>query len=289
MKIEHIEGLDNDDINVKNPYHFESPTNLPSLHFHCGIIGAKGTGKTVALCNIVNFYKGYFDNIFVICPNYSNELKLKETLPPTDHTFIYTNPNDDAVHDILKYIKEQIGIYKQYLKDLKTWKNDMKIYREFMNTGARKLTTHELFRLEMNNYNIPLPPEKCEYDYYPTSLLVVDDCMNTDIFRKKSLFTNTQIRNRHLFLSIIIVSQSYKGILKPIRLNLNWLVIFRINDLRLLKEIHEENSSIFKDLDQFLYTYDYCTQSGHDFMYIDINKKEVRRNFNERIVLDKNE
>jgi hypothetical protein len=82
------------------------------------------------------------------------------------------------------------------------------------------------------------------------------------------------------------VSQSYKGLLKPIRLNLNWLILFRINDLKLLKEIHEENSSIFKDFNQFMEAYGYATESDHDFMYIDILKKDVRKNFNEHLVLD---
>jgi hypothetical protein len=285
MKFERLQGLENNDIVVKNPYHFKSPSYLPSLHFHLGIVGAKGTGKTVALCNVVHFYKGFFNNIFVVCPNYENELKLKTTLPPSDNTFVYTKPNDDTIQEILEIIREQITIYKQYLKDLKLYRNDVMIYNKYANEGADGLTTYELYRLELMNYVPPVPPE-CHYKYYPTSLLIVDDCMNTDIFRKKSLFTNTQIRNRHLFLSIIIVSQSYKGLLKPVRLNLNWLILFRINDLKLLKEIHEENSSIFKDFNQFMEAYGYCTQNDHDFMYIDILKKDVRKNFNEHLVLD---
>jgi hypothetical protein len=285
MKIERINGLENNDIQVKNPYHFKSPNNLPNLHFHLGIIGAKGTGKTVALCNVVNFYKGFFNNTFVVCPNYENELKLKQTLPPSDTTFVYTKPNDDTISEILEIIREQISIYKQYLKELKLYRNDIKIYAKYQNEGADSLTQYELIRLELMNYITPIHPE-CQYKYYPTSLLIVDDCMNTDIFRKKSLFTNTQIRNRHLFLSIIIVSQSYKGILKPIRLNLNWLIIFRINDMKLLKEIHDENSSIFKDLNEFMDVFGYCTDSDHDFMYIDLLKRDVRKNFNQRILLE---
>ena len=285
MKIERIDGLNNDDIAVKNPYHFKSPPNLPHLHFHLGIIGAKGTGKTVALCNVVNFYKGYFNNTFVVCPNYENELKLKETLPPSDNTFVYTQPDDNTIQEILDNIKEQISIYKEYLKELKQYRNDVEIYMKYMNEGEHSLTNHELYRLDQMNYTFPPKPD-CEYKYFPTSLLIVDDCMNTDIFRKKSLFTNTQIRNRHLFLSIIIVSQSYKGILKPIRLNLNWLIIFRINDMKLMKEIHEENSSIFKDLDQFMDVFGFATDSDHDFLYIDILKKDVRKNFNKRILLN---
>jgi len=285
MKIERIDGLDNDDIPVKNPYHFKSPKNLTSLHFHLGIIGAKGTGKTVALCNVVNFYKGYFNNTFVICPNYENELKLKTTLPPNENTFVYINPDDDTIQEILDYIHEQIDIYKSYRKELKEYKNDVAIYTKHINEGDDALTNYELERLDLMNYCFPVKPE-CEYSYYPTSLLIVDDCMNTDIFRKKSLFTNTQIRNRHLFLSIIIVSQSYKGILKPIRLNLNWLILFRINDMKLLKEIHEENSSIFQNVDQFMDVFGFATENDHDFLFVDILKKDVRKNFNRRIRLD---
>jgi hypothetical protein len=62
--------------------------------------------------------------------------------------------------------------------------------------------------------------------------------------------------------------------------------LFRINDTKLLKEIHEENSSIFKDFDQFMDAFGFCTDTDHSFMYIDIAKKDVRKNFNERIILE---
>jgi len=285
MKIEHIEDLDNKEVIVRHKYHFKSPQNLPPLHFLCGICGFRGCGKSNVICNINKFYKGCFNSIHLVCPNYSNELKLKQEFPASDNTFIYTETTDDTAIEILDYIKEQIKIYKTYLKELKDYEKDIAIYHKFLTEGADDLTGSELLRLEIMNYSFPIKPT-CIYSYYPTSLVILDDCMNTDLFRKKSPFTNMQIRNRHLFMSIILVSQAYKNILRPIRQNINWLITFKVNDNKLCKEIFDENGSMFRDFDQFMDTLDYATDNPFNFLYIDKTNNEVRKNFNERITLE---
>ena len=285
MKIQRVEGLDNKEIFVKHKYHFKSPPNLPPINFLCGICGPRGSGKSNVICNINQFYKGCFNSIHLVCPNYSNEQKLKQEFPANEHTFIYTDPSDDTAVEIRDYCREQVNIYKKYLKDLKQFHDDIALYYKYLSDGIEELTDRELLRLEVLSYSFPIKPT-CEYDYYPTALVILDDCMNTDLFRKKSPFTNIQIRNRHLFMSIIVVSQSYKSILRPIRQNINWLITFKCNDKKLCQEIFEEAGSMFKDFEQFMDTLEYCTDKPFNFMYIDKTNNEVRKNFNEKVMLD---
>jgi len=285
MKVEKITGLDNKEIIVKNKYHFKSPENLPEVGFLCGITGPRGSGKSNVICNINKFYKGCFSSIHLVCPNYSSEQKLQQEFQPSDKVFIYTEPTDETAIEILDYVKEQISIYKKYLKDLKQYKEDIALYYKYLSDGIDELTDREWLRLEQLAYTTPVKPT-CEYDYYPTALVILDDCMNTSLFKKKSPFTNIQIRNRHLFMSIIVVSQAYKAILRPIRQNINWLITFKVNDSKLCKEMYEESGHMFRDIEQFMDTMDYCTDQPYNFMYIDKNKSEVRKNFNEKINLD---
>jgi len=285
MKINRLKGLQNDEIQVKHPYHFQSPQNLPDVNYLAAIIGPRGSGKSNVICNIYKFYKNCYNSVHLVCPNYSNELKLKETFVPSDKVFIYTIPSDETANEIVNYVKEQINIYKKYLKEMKKYKENVIIYYKYLSEDIDKLNNYEWSKLDEMNYTFPVKPE-CEYDYYPTSLIILDDCMNTDLFKKRSPFTNIQIRNRHLFMSIIIVSQSYKSILRPIRQNLSWLIFFKINDMKLCKDIFDEHGRSFKNFDQFIDTLEYATQKPFDFLYIDENKNDIRKNFNEKIELE---
>lgn len=41
---------------------------LPTHEFTMGLIAPKGAGKTTVICNLLNFYKGYFHTILVFSP-----------------------------------------------------------------------------------------------------------------------------------------------------------------------------------------------------------------------------
>lgn len=41
---------------------------LPSHEFSMGLIAPKGAGKTTLICNLLNYYKGYFHSIIVFSP-----------------------------------------------------------------------------------------------------------------------------------------------------------------------------------------------------------------------------
>ena len=54
---------------VSDADHPEPPNNiLPKHEFTMGIIAPKGAGKTTLIANLLYFYKGYFNNIYVFSP-----------------------------------------------------------------------------------------------------------------------------------------------------------------------------------------------------------------------------
>jgi Ni2+-binding GTPase involved in maturation of urease and hydrogenase len=56
--------------------HAEPPHSvLPKHEFSMGFIAPKGSGKTTALINLIDFYKGYFNKIIIFSPTVKNDEK----------------------------------------------------------------------------------------------------------------------------------------------------------------------------------------------------------------------
>ena len=48
---------------------------LPRHEFSMGLIAPKGSGKTTVICNLLKFYKGYFNTILVFSPTVASDEK----------------------------------------------------------------------------------------------------------------------------------------------------------------------------------------------------------------------
>ncbi len=48
---------------------------LPKHEFTMGIIAPKGAGKTTLIANLLYYYRGYFNNIFVFSPTVLSDEK----------------------------------------------------------------------------------------------------------------------------------------------------------------------------------------------------------------------
>ena len=57
---------------VHPPAQFEQ---LPRHEFTMGLIAPKGAGKTTTICNLLKFYKGYFNTILVFSPTIDSDEK----------------------------------------------------------------------------------------------------------------------------------------------------------------------------------------------------------------------
>jgi hypothetical protein len=275
-----IHNLENKEITVKHKYKFQSPKNLPKQFFLCGIIGSRGSGKSNSACLINQFYKNYVDNIYLVCPNYENELKLKEQFIESDNVHIYTDPTNETIQTIIDSINNEIKIYKDYVEQLKIWNKFLKIKR------IEELSDMEIIEIEKMNYQ---PPEKIRYTYYPTTLLILDDCINTQLYAQNNkTLNNLAIRHRHLYTNIIFISQHYYSIPRILRTNCSWYLLFNMRDERLLKNIFEEVSNLFNNYDEFKAIFNYATQEPHTFLYIDTDTKKnnIRKNFDNVIIYD---
>lgn len=118
-------------------------------------------------------------------------------------------------------------------------------------------------------------------------LLIFDDMISEKKFlqSKENLMMFTLLR--HYLISVCILSQSFKAIPRPIRLNANYLAIFPSleSEINIMLEEITPSGLTKKDFRQII---DYCTKGRYDFMAINNHAdpdKRIRKNLAEIIDL----
>lgn len=106
------------------------------------------------------------------------------------------------------------------------------------------------------------------------TLLILDDCLGK--LKGKALSTLCS-RYRHFNLSMILVSQTFKGFDVTTRNCASHWIMFRSFNEKEQKKIEEEFNSFPNFLDHYLH----ATQDKYHFLYVDINNQKLWKDFNE--------
>jgi hypothetical protein len=114
-------------------------------------------------------------------------------------------------------------------------------------------------------------------------LIILDDVISDVYSRNKpSILSTMFMMCRHVNISIILTSQQYKLIPKPIRVNCSSLICFRIHNNEEIRNIFNEHGGILS-YKQFEIILRYCWQGKYDFMYFELANAtpmfRFRRNF----------
>lgn len=109
-------------------------------------------------------------------------------------------------------------------------------------------------------------------------LLILDDVakqLKTPAIQAR--FGMLALNRRHHKLSIIITSQFYRALVPNLRSNISHLIMFQAAK-REFANIFEEHLPYSKE--QISYLFEHIFKKPHDFMYFDIQKRAIYRNFN---------
>jgi len=121
--------------------------------------------------------------------------------------------------------------------------------------------------------------KKKEKEAKPMLLLIDDLVSKIDNNQKKSLI-DLYMTGRHKYISIIMTSQQYKYMPKPMRINASDIIIFPNNmNSRELRDIADEmpNDEVKDYID---YIKENATDNNHyDFLYINMKKPKNKRYF----------
>ncbi len=263
-------------------YKYETPEMMPNLATQLLCCGAKGSGKTIAIVNLVK--KLEFDRVFLISPTAkSNHAILSMiNINPED---MYEDTEDlTIIDDIISKVEEEGIEYDEYHEK-------MKEYNEFIkkiNNNEFNLISDNDLETFMNDSNEIVKPEHYLNGRRPKIALVADDILGSFLMSKGiRKVNNLAIKHRHIApvnaegggaigISTFFLTQTFRcqtgGISKPIRSNCNSLIIFKTKNENEYNDLAEEVAGeIGKELFNKIYTM--ATDEPHGFLFIDFNPK----------------
>lgn len=126
----------------------------------------------------------------------------------------------------------------------------------------------------------------------PKILLIFDDMIDQNIMKvqKIDILERIAVRGRHVGISVLIISQLYKKISNPIRVNSTNMIFYRVQNQGELKKIIDENQEMLS-VKNFRKIFDFCTSEPYCFLHIDKQEKDpynrFRKNWNHPISIDK--
>jgi hypothetical protein len=263
-----IKSLNDVELDYKiNKYPVPKNEYLPKLYFVSLFIGSRGSGKTYSAVQMLKKYEDSFDKecqrIILFSPTISAN-PIYTSLKYLDESDIHTNYSDDLLVKVIDDIKAENENTENYIKE-------MKIYKRFL--GNKELNHEEIHDLEVKNYE---PPKTPRFPRKVINYLILDDLVGGETFKSvgKSALNNIVIKNRHLSINILILTQSLKSIPKIIRTNTSVFFIFKFNSKKILEDLYEELGADLKE-DKFLELYNYATAGDHDSFVVDYTNKKA--------------
>lgn len=285
------------DLELKVPkcsaFKYETHPDLPKLHQNMLFVGSRGSGKGVAMSNMIRMLP--FDRILVISPTVqSNRELLKDLNIDIGDVF---DPDDKTVVDKI------IEIVNAERDDLERYRYEMKLYQKFLKLLKEQSSMIPDVMLETFFHDGDFKEPSHKYGgREPIIALIVDDCQSTPLFRDRK-FQNLVIRHRHvgqfeqggaLGISIFTCIQNYTsqgGLPRAIRGNVTSMCVFSVKDQKQLDQIACECSGEV-DKDTFMKVYKEAIRNNehHEFLFVDFNKKpnhlsQFRRYFNEYLLV----
>ena len=253
-----------------------------------GLLGPNGAGKTTMICNLLEFYKGYFHSILIFSPTIDSDEKwdvikeknlLVENKPLKE--FLKSLEDKKSKHNDIVESPHETGL--EGLVNKKEW-FDPKIPEEHFIIDYDDTTLANIMSEQKGV--IDLLKQHGKPKYLANRLLIIfDDQVGSSLFstKKGAYFNGLNTRHRHYSASFMIVSQGYKEIPKTTRTNWTCLSVFEIGNEKELEVIYEEFAMGLRIKD-WMEVYRYCVTEPHGFMYFNFQQPRadrIMKNFTE--------
>ena len=279
IKQEHIPHLSHIELKYKNnKYPQCSDLNLPRMYFVSLFIGSRGSGKTYSCCQLLKLYEKYGlamgghymqQRIILISPTAPANpvLTSLKNLNPSDILWTYS---DSLLMDIMDDIASERIKSAEYQKKLCLWNKCLKMKNLY------ELDQEELIQLENMHYE---PPELPIYPNGVVNFLILDDLVGSAAYKStgKSALTNLVLRNRHMGINILMMTQNLRSVPKSIRSNTSLFVIFKFASKRIIVDDLYEELSNCVTLENFEKLIDFATVDEHDSLVIDFSQPKTHR------------
>ena len=271
-------------------FNFETAPDLPKLHQMSLFTSKRGSGKSVAISNLVRMFG--FDRIFIVSPTIHSNKVMWNGLPISLGDSFDDPDEGGIIQEIIDQIDAERDDLVRYREELKQWNK-----RQRDNTPS--CVYNEIYGKSFPFSEDTKPVHRWN-GRIPRLGLIIDDCQSTKLFSNRK-FLNAVTRHRHLGqlpeggalgISMFVAIQNYKanngGCPRVLRNNCTTLAIFKMKDLKELDAIYEEVAGEV-DKETFENVYAEATSEPYGFLFIDLHKKDnhpsmFRRKFNEFLI-----
>jgi hypothetical protein len=247
---------------------------IPQTSFVQYIVGGRGAGKSSMLINqLLNpgLLKGRFHEVYIISPTAKLDAKfniLRDTtitIPNKKLISILKKQNRNALKNILDDPNNP-GDYSTLAKEVQFIDDlDLDMLMDIIN--EQKYITENFGKQYANKI-----------------LFVFDDMISSKLFDNR-IFKKFIFNSRHYEISTIILSQSYYGLPKALRLNVSQLILYEISNQKELKSIYEENNAGLNEK-AFLELYQQVHDTPYQFFninYFNPRQHRLYQNFTKQL------
>lgn len=295
---EHLNDLENNEIKVIDDYKMNIPKDLPQGFFSLLAVGSSGSGKTNSVINLIEKLKPYYNVYILISPTGCCDAERGGKRGEKKYNKLKINFDEEYPDYHHGLISQIITRQRQRLIDYEDWLKYAKIYKkaiEFLAKHKDENPEEAIYAfkdvdfLMKYDFCTPNDDEYFKQMIVPTAMLIIDDMGSTPIYSNGSSLgelIGLQMKNRHYKMSVFNLLQAYKLCPRSIRLNSRVMMLFPCKSKKMILEFADTCNGQYTP-EQFLKLYDYATKDKpYDFLYIDCNEG-FRKNFNEKININK--
>ena len=285
MKVEKLSSKYKIQVPKKPAFSVPTPPDEIQLHTLCAMVGARTSGKTLAVMNKVRQLQqqNCCDRVFFISPTVPSNRPILGLIKISDDD-IYENPTNESLKSVLEKVEDEAREWEEYEQKKKKYERLLK----FMRREDKGLVELNAFWEMLGGTDDILEPPKSKYGHKPVLVLIIDDCQGTPLFStsSKSEFVNFLLRNRHcgsgLGLSCFLLVQSYLAqtgaIPRCVRENLSLVCLFKTKDMRSMEKVGEELGNVIEP-ELFMKAYKEAIKEPYCFLVVDTSPKEDKYRF----------
>lgn len=256
---------------------------LPNHEFSMGLIAPKGAGKTTLICNLLNFYKGYFHSIIIFSPTVANDEKWD---------WVKRQPLLKENKALKKWLREEKKKKQEnpIVEMPNEYKGDFDMLMENEETKFSPYIPEDCFYSDYNEEDLKeiLDQQQALVEFLKEHgktkhlanriLFLFDDLVGSSLFSgaRKNAFKMLNTNHRHFSSSLIMVSQAFKEIPKTVRTNFSCLILFEIFSDAEIEAIYSEFPMGLRR-DAWEEMYRHCVSDDHGFLFYNMQKPKQLR------------
>jgi hypothetical protein len=270
----------------------ETDDHLPKLHQLLIANGKRGSGKSLAITNLLRMYKEQFKDdlrIIVVSPTFGSNYAILKDLGIKKED-VFDDPDDNIADKLVKICDDERDDFLEY-------EHLVKYYNEFIKRiKGQHIGSIEQFDEYMLQYYNPMTNQfekpKPKYKRYlqgkpPVIMTFLDDSQGSKLLSTDKKFMRLCLRHRHLGqmpeprggavgMSLLIATQSFKsngGLNRAIRNNATSMLQFKSKDIAELNQVADAFSGEIPK-ERFIEMYEAATDEDFSFLFVDLHYKK---------------